>query len=119
MKERRRASLNETELHFIGITRIQMALRAMDEFREQAAQAEIEFKRAINHPQIPQHIRKAYWEFWKAGGCTGDQWRNFVRGKLPKDAVKARRGLRLVVKNRGTTPRKRPVTFKDDGPRAA
>jgi hypothetical protein len=117
MTERRhRVSMDETDRNLLGVLRIRQALRSMDEFRAALAQGELEFSRAINHPSIPKTVKDLYWKFWKAGGCTGPQWVDFVNGNLPKEAVKVKRGLRLVVKNK--VPRKR-FHFKDDGPRVA
>jgi hypothetical protein len=92
---------DETLKNLIGIARICEALKQLDQFRNALRSAEDQFISAINQPEIPQHVRDEYWRFWRAGGCSFQQWREWLNGKLAnKQRVPVRGGLRLVVKNK-------------------
>jgi hypothetical protein len=107
---------NETLKNLAGIARICAALKQLDQFRSALRSAEDQFISAINQPEIPQQIREEYWRFWRAGGCSRQQWSEWLNGKLAnKQRVPVKGGLRLVVKNKT----RRRFQIGGGGPRVA
>ena len=96
MKQNRRDATQS----LIGLARVEHALKEFDRARAALRDAQDDFISAINQPEISQRVRDEYWRFWRAGGCSARQWKNWLADQMPRDRVPVRGGLRLVVKNK-------------------
>jgi hypothetical protein len=100
-----------------AIARLTEALQDIDEQRASLNRAFRVLTREVFHADMPEKIRADFKKFWSAGGCNLAQFREWRKGKRPREPVVKRGHLRLVTnqKRRNQVPRYRPRQNPDDG----
>jgi hypothetical protein len=111
-----------TERRLHAAHRILIALKRLDEARASVPAALDDLTSEVNQPDMPKHVRADFDKFWRAGGCTSEQYRQWLSGKRP-EAVSKRKHLRLVSnrthRSRARLSRQHLSAGPDDGPQAA